>query len=268
MDGNKPESQGLLKILLAVISGVFLFDLFLSKMRRLDNYECDDARTQDETADRTRTRQNIAPSDSFPPSNTPPEQREANRKSKQRSKIFNVKVATIVLLLVVAIINGWQLHTQIKTMKIEDRPWIAEQDVGSRIAPGKPFHAKIVLLNIGKTPALRFKIRMNYADLPINEPLTLKDIRYREEDTLNTFIVGEFNPQIVPWEPEFEMREQIAYESWRQTMEGTSRFYFFEDASYEDVFGRKLHTHFCHYYTRGNPHPPLHCEIYNDTTPE
>jgi hypothetical protein len=64
------------------------------------------------------------------------------------------------------------------------------------------------------------------------------------------------------------MPEQITYELWRQTMEGTSRFYFFEDASYEDVFGRELHTHFCHYYTRGNPHPPLHCEIYNDTTPE
>ena len=46
------------------------------------------------------------------------------------------------------------------------------------------------------------------------------------------------------------------------------RLYLFEDATYEDVFGRRLCTHFCRYFQHGISERPTPCDIYNDTSPE
>jgi hypothetical protein len=280
MDDDR-RVRGLLYTLLAAFSGV-LVGRFLSQIGRLDDEHSNSPSRQDNTADKRQQGQKQivrVAIESLPPSTTPPEQREGKKRRKNKRRIFAnvVKVATIALLALVAFINGWQLHTQIRTTKIDNRPWFGSKDFIGHIHFPNPnyFYFEFWFINLGKSAALSTHFRMNYKIVrkgPSGEfNFTPKDIQFRSartDDTeFNSFFGGTIPPNIT-WQLPQTHFENISDEEWKELLRGDKRFYFFEEITYDDVFGRHLYSHFCAYYPSGLVPPVVGCGFYNDTTPE
>jgi hypothetical protein len=186
-------------------------------------------------------------------------------------------VIQVLIFLAASVYGGiaWnQWHTQIRNMRIDERPWIAMQDLEEHIRQpqsDKFFRTTPTFINVGKTPALDIVARANYKILPVGQTLTPNDIKYRNdsrgEKESNSTPAGTLNPT-ERWTPRFYF-EQIDLPTWDELMCGDKRFYVFFQVTYEDVFGRKLETDYCTYYAGGGLAPPMvPCDIYNGTTHE
>jgi hypothetical protein len=187
-------------------------------------------------------------------------------KEKLRDVRFLVEVATLIAVVVYADIAY-------NTMRIDQRPWIAIEHWDGHIDPDKPYWINIAFANVGKSPALDFKVVINYIILPKDQVFTKQDIVFRGErrdlKEFNTWYPGTLNTLPGPWIPKFYFEEKISRKDWEQLMSKGKTFYFFEKATYRDIFNRRMESHFCTYYlsVENNP-PPTACKIYNDVKPE
>jgi hypothetical protein len=270
---NFPEHQGLLYIVVMVSS--FLFGWFSSRHYPQKNCFVDANKTQDNTRDEASRGQNIAPApvrtivEPVEPPKSPPEEDDAKKK---RKKYFNkgVKIVTISLLLIVAGINGWQLSTQIRAMKIDQRPWVVAEDLEAHIWQPNPgdFYFIPIFANVGKSPAINIDIRFYYKIVPkVGNDFPFGE--YSDARLCNGIFSGAFNPTPsgIRW-PTMYCREEISYDDWQALRKQTKRLYFLEDAEYTDVFNRPLYTHFCAYYISVEPRNLRSCDFYTDTKPE
>ena len=144
----------------------------------------------------------------------------------------------------------------------------------------KQFRFSPTLRNKGKTPAINFEIKAGFLLLPKEHTLTLEDIRsgykpdQRDEKIYNLYKDVVFNPTTTfAWYPEFRFDWIVKREEWADlnSDNGNLRLYHFEEAKYDDVFGRHLCAHFCGYYLPWNirvGNSTTACDIYNDITPE
>jgi hypothetical protein len=162
-----------------------------------------------------------------------------------------------------------------KAMKVENRPWIAIRTWDGHINPDEPFWVHIQFQNVGKSPALDLKVQVNYAIEPWDYELQLNDIKYRKEKKdlreINTWYPNTMNALPGAWIPKFYFAEPISKTDWQEMMVNKKRFYIFEKATYTDVWGKSIETHFCNYYMSiADPEafPPTPCDIYNDTPKE
>jgi len=154
-----------------------------------------------------------------------------------------------------------------EAMKVENRPWVAISSWTGHIAAEMPFWAEITFQNVGKSPALDI--------FPREYKLQPSDIKFRPRriDILevNAWHPNTMNTLTGAWVPKFYFEEFISQEDWDEMMTSKKRFYIFEKATYTDVWGKRLETHFCNYYMSiANPNwlPPTPCDIYNDTPKE
>jgi hypothetical protein len=158
-------------------------------------------------------------------------------------------------------------------MQVDQRPWIAIKTYDGHITPDKPYYINVAFANIGKTPALDFKVNMNYKIFPKNHTLAMEDIQFRDErgdfKEFNTWYPGTFNNLSGPWVPRFYFEESISRKQWEQLMSREQIFYYFWRATYKDIFGRSMESHFCAYYPSVELDPsPTACKIYNDIRPK
>src|SRR6202795_3873927 len=135
---NPDEPSGLLRTLVAAFWGVF-FALFLSRWRAPNQESVTSDTKQDDTNETGCRRQDIPTSpirvavDSFPPSDTPPEEKDAKRRIKKRWKYFGavIKVLTVGLLITVAILTRLQwleMRRTVREMQIARQPWAVLED--------------------------------------------------------------------------------------------------------------------------------------------
>jgi len=143
---NSPEPSGLLQVLFASVFA-FLWVRAFSKSNNPRMQPVDTDNTQDNANDERHNRQYVPPSplrvvvERLPPSETPPEERKAEKKRDRRPQwgILLVNVFALVALIAYALttMKMWhEMQTQTKTAREQlewsERPWIKIVDVKTR----------------------------------------------------------------------------------------------------------------------------------------
>jgi hypothetical protein len=118
--------------------------------------------------------------------------------------------------------------------------------------------------------------------LKLDEPFTLSHIRFRgdfeSEPSLYPSVAvtrivpakpetGEFQRSPLEWAFDLHAGDSVTPEQKKLLQKGDLRVYFFEEAKYNDVFGREHYTHWCGWLKKDLT-SGVACKVWNDTDPE
>jgi hypothetical protein len=193
-----------------------------------------------------------------------------------------MEVAAILVGCAVAFIYYEQLNTMINTVKIDQRPWVTHTGFHATIEPNQPLSAVLPLINVGKSPALNFRIRVDDQILKPDELFTIDHIRFRDAFEpeppiypgmkitpiiLDAVGSGEFHRPPNEWGLYIRYHDLVTSEQITKLTNNTLRLYLFEDAEYTDAFGIGHHTHWCG-YLKPDLTSGVACDVWNDTDGE
>lgn len=159
-----------------------------------------------------------------------------------------------------------QYYSARKAMWVDERPWIGEIGFQPVVQRNAPLTAVITISNVGRSPAFKLRMRMDDKIFQVNNLPT--------ETFKPTFRTQYVRPGAIypanPWAFNFQTADKIATEElYCEIMDGEVRLYHFDEAIYDDAFGRPHYSHFCGWFNPSDKTTPwVACDYYNETDSE